>query len=92
MIAVGYGKFVITDTSVKVRVFRAGKTSEHEFGSISEALRFCDENLVETCKVDEVEVEGTVTVRPTGSNVEIVLPLRDSDDVFNENKGYGYFC
>lgn len=86
MIAVGYGKFVITDTSVKVRVWRAGKTSEHEFRSISAALRFCDENLVETCKVDEVEVEveGTVTVRPTVSNVEIVLPLRSLDDVIND--------
>lgn len=84
MIAVGYGKFVITDTSVKVRVWRAGKTSEHEFGSISAALRFCDENLVETCKVDEVEVEETVTVRPHVSNVEIVLPLRESDDVIND--------
>lgn len=84
MIAVGYGTFVITDTSVKVRVWRAGKTSEHEFGSLSAALRFCDENLVETCKVDEVEVEGTVTVRPTVSNVEIVLPLRSLDDVIND--------
>lgn len=84
MIAVGYGKFVITDTSVKVRVFRAGKTSEHEFGSLSAALRFCDENLVETCKVDEVEVEGTVTVHPAVSNAEIVLPLRTLDDVINE--------
>ena len=84
MIAVGYGKFVITDTSVKVRVFRAGKTSEHEFGSLSAALRFCDENLVETCKVDEVEVEGAVTVRPTVSNMEIVLPLRSLDDVIND--------
>lgn len=84
MIAVGYGKFVITDTSVKVRVWRAGKTSEHEFGSLSAALRFCDENLVETCKVDEVEVEGTVTVRPTVSNVEIVLPPRTLDDVIND--------
>ena len=84
MIAVGYGKFVITDTSVKVRVFRAGKTSEHEFGSLSAAVRFCDENLVETCKVDEVEVEGAVTVRPTVSNMEIVLPLRSLDDVIND--------
>lgn len=84
MIAVGYGKFVITDTSVKVRVWRAGKTSEHEFGSISAALRFCDENLVETCKVDEVEVEVTETVRPTVRNVEIVLPLRTLDDVISE--------
>lgn len=84
MIAVGYGKFVITGTSVKVRVFRAGKTSEHEFGSLSAALRFCDENLVETCKVDEVEVEGTVTVRPAVSNVEVVLPLRTLDDVIND--------
>lgn len=84
MIAVGYGKFVITDTSVKVRVWRAGKTSEHEFRSLSAALRFCDENLVETCKVDEVEVEGTVTVRPHVSNVEIVLPLRALDDVIND--------
>lgn len=84
MIAVGYGTFVITDTSVKVRVFRAGKTSEHEFGSLSAALRFCDENLVETCKVDEVEVEGTVTVRPTVSNVELVLPIRTLDDVIND--------
>ena len=84
MIAVGYGKFVITDTSVKVRVWRAGKTSEHEFRSLSSALRFCDENLVETCKVDEVEVEGTVTVRPHVSNVEIVLPLRALDDVIND--------
>lgn len=84
MIAVGYGMFVITDASVKVRVFRAGKTSEHEFGSLSAALRFCDENLVETCKVDEVEVEGTVTVHPTVSNAEIVLPLRTLDDVINE--------
>ena len=86
MIAVGYGKFVITDTSVKVRVFRAGKTSEHEFGSISAALRFCDENIVETCKVDEVEVEveGTVTVHPAVSNAEIVLPIRTLDDVINE--------
>lgn len=82
MIAVGYGKFVITDTGVKVRVFRAGKTSEHEFGSLSAALRFCDENLVETCKVDEVE--GTVTVRPAVSNVEVVLPLRTLDDVIND--------
>lgn len=84
MIAVGYGKFVITDTSVKVRVLRAGKTSEHEFGSLSAALRFCDENLVETCKVDEVEVEGTVTVRPTVSNVKVVLPLRSLDDDIND--------
>ena len=84
MIAVGYGKFVITDTSVKGRVWRAGKTSEHEFRSLSAALRFCDENLVETCKVDEVEVEGTVTVRPHVSNVEIVLPLRALDDVIND--------
>lgn len=84
MIAVGYGKFVITDTSVKVRVWRAGKTSEHEFGSISAALRFCDENLVETCKVDEVEVEGTVTVCPTVSKAEIVLPFRTQDDVIND--------
>lgn len=84
MIAVGYGKFVITDTSVKVRVCRVGKTSEHEFGSLSAALRFCDENLVETCKVDEVEVEGTVTVRPTVSNAEIVLPLRTLNDVIND--------
>lgn len=84
MIAVGYGTFVITDTSVKVRVLRAGKTSEHEFRSLSAALRFCDENLVETCKVDEVEVEGTVTVRPAVSNVEIVLPLRSLDYVINE--------
>jgi hypothetical protein len=84
MIAVGYGTFVITDTSVKVRVLRAGKTSEHEFRSLSAALRFCDENLVETCKVDEVEVEGTVTVRPTVSNVEIALPLRSLDDAINE--------
>lgn len=84
MIAVGYGKFVITDTSVKVRVLRAGKTSEHEFGSLSAALRFCDENLVETCKVDEVEVEGAVTVRPHVSNVEVVLPLRLLDDVIND--------
>lgn len=84
MIAVGYGTFVITDTSVKVRVYRAGKTSEHEFGSLSAALRFCDENLVETCKVDEVEVEGAVTVRHTVSKAEIVLPLRTLDDVINE--------
>lgn len=86
MIAVGYGKFVITDTSVKVRVWRAGKTSEYEFGSLSAALRFCDENLVETCKVDEVEVEveGTVTVRTTVSNAEIVLPLRSLDGVIND--------
>ena len=84
MIAVGYGKFGITDTGVKVRVYRAGKTSEHEFGSISAALRFCDENLVETCKVDEVEVEGAVTVRPTVSDAEIVLPLRTLDDVISE--------
>lgn len=84
MIAVGYGKFVITDTSVKVRVWRAGKTSEHEFRSLSAALRFCDENLVETCKVDEVEVEGTVTVRPHVSNMEIVLPLQALDDVIND--------
>ena len=84
MIAVGYGKFVITDTSVKVRVWRAGKTSEYEFGSLSAALRFCDENLVETCKVDEVEVEGTVTVRPHVSNVEVVLPLRTLNDVIND--------
>lgn len=84
MIAVGYGKFVITNTSVKVRVWRAGKTSEHEFRSLSAALRFCDENLVETCKVDEVEVECTVTVRPHVSNVEIVLPLRTLDDVIND--------
>lgn len=84
MIAVGYGKFVITDTSVKVRVLRAGKTSEHEFGSLSAALRFCDENLVETCKVDEVEVEGTVTVRSAVSNMEVVLPLRTLDDVIND--------
>lgn len=84
MIAVGYGKFVITDTGVKVRVWRAGKTSEHEFRSLSAALRFCDENLVETCKVDEVEVEGTVTVKPHVSNVEIVIPLRTLDDVIND--------
>lgn len=84
MIAVGYGKFGITNTGVKVQVYRAGKMSEHEFGSLSAALRFCDENLVETCKVDEVEVEGTVTVHPAVSNAEIVLPLRTLDDVIND--------
>ena len=84
MIAVGYGKFVITDAGVRVRVLRAGKTSEHEFRSLSSALRFCDENLVETCKVDEVEVEGTVTIHPSVSNVEIALPLQTLDDTINE--------
>jgi hypothetical protein len=65
LVPVGYGEFIITDTVVTVRVTRANhKKEEHKFGTLSAALRFCDENVIETCKVDEVVVETTLVVKP----------------------------
>lgn len=55
LVPVGYGEFIITNTGVTVRVTRANhEKEEHKFGTLSAALRFCDESVIETCKVDEV--------------------------------------
>lgn len=65
LVPVGYGEFIITNTGVTVRVTRANhEKEEHKFGTLSAALRFCDENVIETCKVDEVAVETTLVVKP----------------------------
>lgn len=64
LVPVGYGEFIITDTGVTVRVTRSNhENEEHKFGTLSAALRFCDENVIETCKVDEVVV-ATLVVKP----------------------------
>lgn len=63
LVPVGYGEFIITNTGVTVRVTRANhEKEEHKFGTLSAALRFCDENVIDTCKVDEVVVEATPVV------------------------------
>lgn len=72
LVPVGYGEFIITDTGVTVRVTRSNhEKEEHKFGTLSAALRFCDENVIETCKVDEVVVEATLVVKPDIKHVEI---------------------
>ena len=57
LVPVGYGEVIITKTGVTVRVMRANhEKEEHKFGTLSAALRFCDENVIETCKAAEVIV------------------------------------
>lgn len=71
LVPVGYGEFIITNTGVTVRVTRANhEKEEHKFGALSAALRFCDENVIETCRVDEVVVEVTPVVKPDIKYVE----------------------
>lgn len=77
LVPVGYGEFIITNTGVTMRVTRANhEKEEHKFGTLSAALRFCDENAIETCKVDEVVVETTLVVKPdikyVAAGVEVV--------------------
>lgn len=76
LVPVGYGEFIITNTGVTVRVTRANhEKEEHKFGTLSAALRFCDENVIETCKVDEVVVETTLVVKPDIKYVAVCVEV-----------------